>query len=124
VNGDPSNNDARFSGVAYVFVREGSTWIQTYLKASNTEAFDYFGYSLSISENTIVVGAYQEDSNAVGVNGDQSNNGEPESGAAYVFVREGSWVQQAYLKARTLELMTDLVIQQVFQEIQLLWVLI
>jgi hypothetical protein len=82
-------------------VRNGTTWTQqAYLKASNTGAGDYFGFSVSISGDTIVVGARWEDSNATGVNGDQNNNGATNSGAAYVFVRNGtSWTQQAYLKA-------------------------
>jgi hypothetical protein len=59
VNGDPNNNDARESGAAYVFVRSaGATWTQeAYLKASNAEAKDHFGRSVSISGDTIVVGA-------------------------------------------------------------------
>jgi hypothetical protein len=57
---------------------------------------------VSISGDTIVVGARLEDSSATGVNGDQSNNGAFDAGAAYVFVREGTtWTQQAYLKANT-----------------------
>src|SRR5262249_9401641 len=41
-----------------------------------------------------------EDSNATGVNGNQSDNSAQGSGAAYVFVRNGTvWSQQAYLKA-------------------------
>jgi hypothetical protein len=73
---------------------------QAYLKASNTGVWDYFGYSVAISGDTLVVGAFAEDSNAVGVNGDQGNNLALNAGAAYVFVRTGGvWVQQAYLKA-------------------------
>src|SRR5690606_29875211 len=89
VNGNQNNNGASGSGAAYVFVRDGTTWTQqAYLKASNTGADDYFGYSVSISGDTIVVGAVQEASNATGVNGDQNNNGASGSGAAYVFVRD------------------------------------
>jgi trimeric autotransporter adhesin len=73
---------------------------QAYLKASNTAVDDRFGVSVGVSGDTVVVGAIWEDSNATGVNGDQSNNSSPNSGAAYVFVRNGStWTQQAYLKA-------------------------
>jgi hypothetical protein len=55
---------------------------------------------VSISGDTIVVGALLEDSNATGANGDQNNDEANESGAAYVFVRDGNtWTQQAYLKA-------------------------
>ena len=62
---------------------------QAYLKASNTGANDYFGYSVSVSGDTVVVGAYGEDSNATGVNGNQSNNRASLSGAAYVFTGVG-----------------------------------
>ncbi|MDB6024228.1 MAG: Integrin alpha beta-propellor repeat protein [Verrucomicrobiales bacterium] len=101
VNGDQSNNSAASAGVAYVFVRNGTNWTQqTYLKASNTGGSDFFGISVAISGDTIVVGAALEASNATGVNGDQSNNSLSFAGAAYVFVRNGSnWTQQAYLKA-------------------------
>ena len=100
VNGDQTNNSAPSSGAAYVFVRNGGTWSQqAYLKASNTDVLDYFGISVAVSGDTVVVGAYQEDSNATGVGGDQTNNSAVDSGAAYVFVRNGgTWSQQAYLK--------------------------
>jgi hypothetical protein len=85
------------SGAVYVFVRDETTWT---LKASHTEVGDFFGRSVSISGDTIVVGAHGEDSNATGVNGTQTDNSADYSGAAYVFVRDGtSWTQQAYLKA-------------------------
>jgi FG-GAP repeat len=101
VNGNQADNSAEFSGAAYVFVRSGITWSQqAYLKASNTEANDYFGNSVAVSGDTVVVGAAAESSNAVGVNGNQADNNAYFSGAAYVFVRSGiSWSQQAYLKA-------------------------
>jgi hypothetical protein len=73
---------------------------QAYLKASNAEADDQFGFSVAISGDTLVVGAWGEDSSATGVNGNQSDNSAGSSGAAYVFVRSGTtWTQQAYLKA-------------------------
>ena len=102
VDGDQSNDSlSNNTGAAYVFVRTGTSWTQqAYLKASNTDGGDYFGYSVSISGNTVLVGAFLEDSNATGVDGDQSNDSISNSGSAYVFVRTGtSWAQQAYLKA-------------------------
>jgi hypothetical protein len=101
VNGNQADNSARDSGAAYVFVRSGGTWTQqAYLKASNTGEYDYFGYSVAISGDTVVVGAVNEDSNATGVNGNQADNSASQSGAAYVFLRSGgTWSQQAYLKA-------------------------
>src|SRR6185436_17266168 len=105
INGDQNNNSAGGSGAAYVFVRNGTTWTQqAYLKASNTGSTDDFGRSLALTDDTLIVGAPGERSGATGVNGDQSNDNEPFSGAAYVFVRNGTtWTQQAYLKASNTE---------------------
>ena len=105
VNGDQGGNGAPDSGAAYIFVRSGGTWSQqAYLKASNTGAGDRFGWTASLSGDTAVVGAVNEDSSATGVNGAQGNDGAPDSGAAYVFVRSGTmWSQQAYLKASNTE---------------------
>jgi len=79
----------------------GSTIVQeAYVKASNTDAFDHFGYSVAIDGDTLVVGVPDERSNATGVNGDQEDDSLSDAGAAYVFVRDGSgWSQEAYLKA-------------------------
>lgn len=77
-----------------------------YLKASNGESFDSFGWSIAISADgkTLAVGAPAEDSKAIGANGDQTNNDSINSGAVYIFVKEnGIWVQEAYLKASNTE---------------------
>jgi hypothetical protein len=87
VNGDQASSSATDSGAAYFFVRSGETWSrQAYLKASNTNAGDYFGVSVAVSEETIVVGALYEDSNSTGVNGNQATNNTESSGAAYIFI--------------------------------------
>lgn len=105
VNGEENDDSMLSSGAAYVFQRNNGVWSQqAYLKASNTEAFDTFGNDVSISGNTIVVSSPEEDSATQGVNGDQSSEAAPESGAAYIFIREGvTWTQQAYLKASNTE---------------------
>ena len=101
VDGDQSDDSAFASGAAYVFVRSGTSWSQeAYLKASNTDAGDEFGWSVAVSGDTVVVGAWQEASSATGVDGDQSDDSASLAGAAYVFVRSGtSWSQESYLKA-------------------------
>ena len=101
VGGDQADDSAVLAGAAYVFVRSGTTWTQqAYLKASNTGVSDRFGWSVSISGDTVVVGAIGEGSSATGVNGDQADNNAASAGAAYVFTRSGTtWSQQAYLKA-------------------------
>ncbi len=57
------------------------------LKASNTTKSDYFGNSVAISADRMVVGAYFEDSISPinGYEGDRSENLEANVGAAYVF---------------------------------------
>jgi hypothetical protein len=101
VGGSQTDNSSANSGAAYVFVRNGASWSQqAYVKASNTQPDDQFGFSVAIVGDTVVVGAVNEDSNATGVNGAQSNNSQSQAGAAYVFTRSGvAWSQQAYLKA-------------------------
>lgn len=103
IDGDQSNNTAGSSGAVYIFIRSSDIWSQqVYLKASNTETVDFFGTALSLSADgkTLAVGAMGEASNASGIDGDQTDNTTPRSGAVYVFTRSVSiWSQQAYLKA-------------------------
>ena len=65
----------------------GSTWSQqAYLKASNTDAYDFFGGAgLSLSGDTLAVGAQAESSSPIGVNRNQTGNSAGQSGAVYVF---------------------------------------
>ena len=101
VGGDQGDNSAWGSGAVYVFRRTGTGWEQeAYVKASNTDAEDYFGYSVAVSGDTLAVGAFLEESGATGVGGDQDDNSAADSGAVYVFRRTGTgWAQEAYLKA-------------------------
>jgi trimeric autotransporter adhesin len=107
INGDGTDNSSTTSGAAYVFSRTGTVWSeQAYIKASNSASNDWFGFSMDLSGNGdhMIVGAVFESSNAVGVGGDETNNGASDSGAAYVFSRTaGNWSQQAYLKASNTE---------------------
>lgn len=101
INGNQGNNLAANSGAVYLFTRHNNLWIQqAYLKAHNADKSHDFGISTAISENNLVVGAMTEDSDAVGVNGSQSETGLRSSGAAYVFTRDhNGWHQQDHLKA-------------------------
>lgn len=102
INGNQNDISASNSGAIYIFDYSNSSWSQqAYVKASNTEASDYFGYSVSISDNgnTLAVGAYGEDSVATGINGSETN-GANSSGAVYIFeYLNNSWSQLAYVKA-------------------------
>ena len=105
VNGEESDNSAENSGAVYIFTHTDSgQWTQqAYLKASNSGAEDYFGFPvvLSYDGSTLAVGTSNEDSAASGINGDQTDNSAANSGAVYVFSRDGDdeWSQQAYIKA-------------------------
>ena len=104
INGNQEDNSAGDAGAAYVFVRKGATWTQqAYIKASNAQGADRFGFSITLTAdgNTLAVGSYDEDGGASGVNG-VVNEEAPGSGAAYVFVRKGdTWTQDAYVKQST-----------------------
>ena len=91
VIGDPFKNS--YQGAVYVFVRDLSgTWSQQQeLTAADgvggsSDTGDVFGWSVSVSGSTAVVGAWQKDNH---------------QGAAYVFVGEssGTWIQQQKLTA-------------------------
>ncbi len=105
INGNESDNSVENSGAVYVFARANNAWEQlAYLKASNTDAGDWFGRSVSLSADgrTLAVGASAESSSATGgIHGDQADNSAVGSGAVYVFTQaDNVWTQQAYLKAR------------------------
>lgn len=93
------------AGAVYVFVRDGfGEWSQqAYIKASNTDAQEYFGITVALSDDgsTLATGSRYEDSSATGIGGDELDEGATDSGAVYVFVRNGlgEWSQQAYIKA-------------------------
>jgi hypothetical protein len=75
-----------WSGFAYIFKRTGTSWAQeAKLLASDAAPEDQFGWSVSLSGDTAVVGSvYDED----------------RTGSAYVFTRAGStWTQQQKLTA-------------------------
>ena len=65
------------AGAVYVFTRSGTTWTQqAYVKASNTRARTTSSATASRSStdgNTLAVGADCEDSNATGINGNQTD---------------------------------------------------
>jgi alpha-tubulin suppressor-like RCC1 family protein len=86
-NGDSNVID---SGSAYIFKRDGTTWSQqAKLTASDAAATDRFGWSVSISGNYAIVGAYNND-----------DNNASSSGSAYIFKRSGTtWSEQQKLLA-------------------------
>lgn len=102
VDSDPLDDHLLDAGAAYVFVREGNSWMQqAFIKASNPGINSLFGEAVTLdaSGSTLAVGAPYEASGATGIDGDQHDTSSPGAGAAYVFGRVGAaWAQQAYLK--------------------------
>jgi hypothetical protein len=87
------------SGAVCVFERQGNWTLTAYLKPFNTSGYDWFGWSVALSGDTIVVGAPNEQSANATAPFDESLN---TAGAAYIFVRDpdnGAWSQQAFLKS-------------------------
>lgn len=105
VNGNANSNASPNSGAVYIFETVGGTWMQVaYLKASNTDAWDYFGTSVAIDGDWLAVGATGEASPSTGINGNEILDTTPEAGAVYMFNRlNGAWSQWAYIKASNTE---------------------
>jgi hypothetical protein len=68
---------------------DGTTWREeAKLLASDGDAYHYFGYSLSLSDESALIGAFGDDDNG------------SFSGAAYLFAWDGTtWVEEAKLLA-------------------------
>ncbi len=85
--------NASNTGAAYVFRRTSGTWSQeARLPVSGLGAFDYFGRSVAISGDHVVVGASGDD------------DAGSASGKAYIYqLSGGSWLKQADLAPADLE---------------------
>ena len=90
VGADWKSDGGSQAGAAYVFRYDGSTWGEEQkLQANDKEEYDFFGKSVSISGNVVVVGACY-----------QGTTGLDDTGAAYVYRYNGSyWYQEAKLEA-------------------------
>jgi len=77
IGSDGNDDNGSFSGSAYLFIRPAAGWNDTKetakLTASDASANDQFGNSVAISDGTLVIGAYGNDTNVSA------------SGSAYVF---------------------------------------
>jgi hypothetical protein len=103
-----ADNSANQAGAVYIFRRTGVTWAhEAYLKAPNAWGFDWFGYSVAVSGDTVAVGAYGENSNQTTITNGKTasqNKSADNAGAIYIFRRTGvTWAQEAYLKAPNAE---------------------
>ena len=90
---------------APIFPRDQMLDAIGYFKASNSDPGDQFGYALALSNDggTLAVTSQNEASIATGINGNQSDNSSPNSGAVFVYRRiSRHWRQEAYIKGATL----------------------
>jgi hypothetical protein len=98
IGGNQADNSAPGAGAVYLFARNNVVWSQqAYVKASNTEPYDFFGRSLALSADgaILTVGAIGESS----IGGNQRDNSADSAGAVYLFARSNAgWSQQAYVK--------------------------
>jgi hypothetical protein len=100
--GANAKGDSNSVGGAYIFTRseEGEYVEQGNLQASDKQIYDYFGGSISISNdgNTVIVGAYYK---SLDFNADPIVFG---AGAAYVFTRseQGVWSEQQKIQSSDL----------------------
>ena len=96
------------AGAVYVYKRSGGVWAaEAYLKAPTAASSSEFGgggVAVSVSGDTIAVGAKGESSCSTsvvnGASGHATDTSCSAAGAVYIFVRTGSdWMAQAYIKA-------------------------
>lgn len=99
-----ANDSGNNNGAVYVFVRSDGIWsLQAYLKAPNSSLCDGFGSSVSISGDTIAIGARDEDSSSITLIGGTdlatTNDEGNLNGALYLYSREnGIWSVDSYIK--------------------------
>lgn len=85
-----SNSNGKQSGSAYIYKYNGTNWMEEEkLIASDGAAYDYFGKSVSISGNVVVIGALGDDDYG------------QDTGSAYIFRYNGSnWVEEVKLLSK------------------------
>jgi hypothetical protein len=96
------------AGAVYLYTRSTGAWssLPTRLLAVAAGEGDGFGdtVALSAAGTVLAIGATAEDSKAIGVGGDASDDSASDAGAAYVFSRGATgWAQHAYVKASNTE---------------------
>lgn len=102
--------DENSVGKVHIFTRQNKKWVQqAVLRASNGHppiirgnSGDLFGgTSLSNDGNILAISAQRESSSSTGISTiGSSDNSLPNSGAVYIFIRNGElWSEQAYIKA-------------------------
>ena len=84
------SDNGTYAGAAYLFQFDpkSSAWLETKLVSSDIAAYDCFGYSASISGDTLIAGSGGDDDNGL------------RSGSAYIYRYDGQrWIEEKKLLA-------------------------
>ena len=96
---EENNTSQPNAGAVYVFTRNGTAWSQqAYVKASNTDNDDKFGYSVALSGDTLAVGSTGE-ADATGAARAIRALLTPVPFMSLSAYGRRTWTQQAYVKA-------------------------
>lgn len=82
-----NDDKGRNAGSAYIYARNGDYWVlHSKIYASDAQADNYFGHSVYLQDDYILIGAAGDDGNEVG------------AGSVYVFHYDGKdWIEQSRL---------------------------
>ncbi|MEL6712266.1 MAG: FG-GAP repeat protein, partial [Planctomycetota bacterium] len=99
--GPPGNDALPNSGAVYVFEHAGGVWTQTAeIAPGGASELDWFGASLAMRGDALVVGAPLEDSAVPGLGGAGQDEAAGAAGAAYLFEwNGGGWTEVESFKA-------------------------
>ncbi|MEA2043393.1 MAG: T9SS type A sorting domain-containing protein [Bacteroidota bacterium] len=92
INGE---NTLTSAGSAYIYYNNAGTWEETQkITASDRESANYFGRNVSMCENYIIIGAYENTTDASG------GNSISKAGASYIFYNNaGTWEEMQKIVA-------------------------
>ncbi len=101
-----STSSVFYYGGVYIYSFDGTNWIEEEFFKANVVDADFFGVKIALSGDATVlaVGSPYEDSDAIGINGDENNDLASDSGAVYVYKKTGNvWQFDSYLKSSNSE---------------------
>ncbi|MGJ8665005.1 MAG: hypothetical protein ACSHW7_01445 [Patiriisocius sp.] len=108
INGDFTASGGSFTGGVYLFEYDGLDWnLDTYFgPGSNPQNVIHFGWNLALSGdgNTLAATSISERGAGTGVDADPSIGGASNSGALFVYKKNGgNWAFNKYIKAHNAE---------------------
>ena len=102
---DVGDNSLSGAGAVYIYVKDNDSWrFQSYIKSPTPGEGDAFGSSVALNGDgtVLAVGVPNEDSAAVAIGGDETDNTAQDAGAVYLFERFGdTWTDPLFIKPST-----------------------